>query len=381
MSKKIGIITLNGYSNYGNRFQNYAVEQVLQSFGFEVETILNKTSSVRSKKRNKSPFKTLQNLAKMEKRKLISGVKNRMNYYLHKQKIDNFKRKKTELFKNFSNKYLHETNYAISIHDIPDNLNEKYDFFVTGSDQVWNPHYVRKDSSINFLTFASKEKRIAFAPSFGVSKIPGEDKDNFQRWISEMCKLSVREEEGARIINELTGRKATVLVDPTMMLDKKKWMSISNEDSKKPKGDYLLTYILGKIPKEKEKQIRRYAKDNDYTLVDLAMGSDWSDYIVGPREFIDYINSANAVFTDSFHGTIFSILFNTPFVTFKRRGTHEMNSRIDTLLTKFDFMDRLEDNISLTKTEIMDIDFSHVDKTLAKERKKTNDYLKDALQL
>jgi len=379
MSKKVGIITLNGYFNYGNRLQNYAVEQVLKSLGFEVKTIINHTSTNRSS--NKNILDKISTLESIDTKKIMKEIKNKAKYYLNKRKIDNYKTKKRELFKKFSADYLNETDYSISKNNIPDDFSDRFDYFVTGSDQVWNPYYIRRHSSINFLTFASKEKRIAFAPSFGVSKIPLEDKKNFKKWISEMNMLSVREYEGSKIIKDLTGREAEVLVDPTMVLKRKNWLSLSKEDPQIPDNDYLMTYILGELSREKKKEIRNFAKKNDLDIVDLAVKKGWSDYIVGPKEFIDYINSASAIFTDSFHGTIFSILFKTPFVTFRRRGSHSMISRINTLFSKFDMKDRLEDEIKLTKNEVMDIDFSHTDEILEKERKKTYDYLEKALDI
>jgi len=378
MARTIGIITLNGYYNYGNRLQNYATEQVLMSFSFDVKTIINNTSFTKVK--NNNPLDYIMKIKNIKRSLFLREMKNIMRYIVNKKKVDDYKNKKTLLFKEFSSSYLNETDYYISINNIPENLNDRFDFFVTGSDQVWNPHNVRRHSSINFLTFAPKEKRIAYAPSFGVSKIPPEDVDDFKKWISDMHKLSVREYEGAEIIKKLTGRDAVVLVDPTMMLTRDKWLSISKKDSNRP-DDYLLTYILGDLPNEKERQIRNFADENDLKIVDLAMGQGWSDYIAGPREYIDYISSANAVFTDSFHGTIFSILFDVPFVTFERIGSRSMISRINTLLTKFNFENRLESNINLTTNEVMDTDFSNTDSILAKERKKTYDYLEEAFNL
>ena len=378
MAKKIGILTLNGYFNYGNRLQNYAVEQLLKSLGFKVKTIINDTSSKRTT--DKSPLEKISTLREIDKKKMIKAMKSRAKYYLHKKQIDDYKNKKRKLFKKFSADYLNETDYSISKNDIPTDFSDRFDYFVTGSDQVWNPYYVRKHSSINFLTFAPKEKRIAFSPSFGVSEIPLEDKKNFKKWISEMNMLSVREYEGAKIIKDLTGREAEVLVDPTMVLKRKKWLSLSKEDSQKPDNDFLMTYILGELSREKKKQIRNFAEKNDLEIVDLAVKKGWSDYIAGPREFIDYINSASTIFTDSFHGTIFSILFKTPFVTFRRKGSHSMISRINTLFSKFDMKDRLENNISLQRDEIMKIDFSHTDKILEKERKKAYNYLENSFK-
>jgi len=379
MTKKIGVITLNGYFNYGNRLQNYAVEQVLESLGFEVKTIINDTSSLRSG--NNSFWDLLSKIKEVENKNILKKLKRMLNYFINKKKIDSYRNKKTKLFKDFSADYLNETDYSISIYDIPADLTNRFDFFVTGSDQVWNPYYVRKHSSINFLTFVPKEKRIALAPSFGVSEIPSEDEENFRKWISEMNELSVREYEGAKIIKNLTGREAEVLVDPTMVVKRKKWLSLSNEDPQKPDNNYLMTYILGELPKQKKRQIKNFAGKNDLEIVDLAVKKGWSDYIAGPSEFINYISSASVIFTDSFHGTIFSILFKKPFVTFRRRGNHSMISRINTLFSKFDMKDRLENRINLKINEVMDIDFSNTDEILEKERKKTYEYLEKALDL
>ena len=105
-------------------------------------------------------------------------------------------------------------------------------------------------------------KRIAYAPSFGISKIPEEYIDRYKTWLSEMYKLSVREEAGAKIIKELTGRDAVVLVDPTLMLTKEKWLSISKRAKNKPEGKYLLNYFLGSVSKETKKKIKSIATKN-----------------------------------------------------------------------------------------------------------------------
>jgi hypothetical protein len=378
MVKKIGIITLNGYFNYGNRLQNYATEQVLKSLGYKVETIINDTSPIN--RTNMGFFNYFSKIKEMKYKEILMEIKKMNNFYLHGEKLKAYRKKKAKFLKNFSDEYINESDYHIKINDIPEELISKFDFFITGSDQVWNPYYVRKHSSINFLRFAPIEKRIAYAPSFGVTEIPSKDKKNYTNWLSEMKKLSVREDLGAKIIKELTNRRAEVLIDPTMMLKKEEWIKISKKDSKKPKNGFLLIYILGELPKKRKKQIRRFAKENNLDIVNLSMGSDWSDFIIGPSEFIDYFNSASVIFTDSFHGTIFSILFKNPFVTFSRQGSHEMISRINTLLERFKMEKRLESNINLTYEEIMKINFDHIDTILEKERKKTFNYLRAALK-
>lgn len=156
-----------------------------------------------------------------------------------------------------------------------------------------------------------------------------------------MDKLSVREEAGAKIIKDLTGRDAEVLVDPTMMLTREKWLSIAKEAPNKPKGKYLLTYFLGGVPSKYKRQIKNIAERNNLEIINLADIRDKETYITGPSEFIDYINSCSILCTDFFHGTVFSILMEKPFIVFERMGTSSsMFSRINTLLDKFDLNSR-----------------------------------------
>ncbi len=226
--------------------------------------------------------------------------------------------------------------------------------------------------------------RVAYAASFGVSKIPNEYRGLYKKWLSEMHRISVREEAGAKIVKELTGRDAVVLVDPTMMLSKEKWISLGKSADAKPAEKYLLTYFLGQKTKATKLKIKEIANAYGLTIVNLADNKDPKRYIADPAEFIDYINSASLVCTDSFHGVVFSILMETPFIAFKRYelgGTApSIYSRIDTLLRTFRFEDRKAENVA-NLGKVLDVDFSHVVPILASERKKAIDYLKEALNV
>lgn len=371
--KKVGILTLNGYVNYGNRLQNYALQEVIKKLGFEVETVINNTkvsSQIESrankiKKLKERDMKDIFNIVFVKVKEKLSN-----NNKLNQQRI--------EIFKEFSFSYISETNYSISEANMQNDFLKEFDFFVTGSDQVWNPNY-RKGSSVEFLTFAPKEKRIAYAPSFGVSNIPNEYIKDYQLWLSEMAHLSVREEAGADIIKDLTNRDATVVLDPTMMLTKEKWLSISKVPSNKPLKQYLLTYFLGEISKERKKILQDIAKKNDLEIINLAQIKEKKPYLSGPSEFINYVNSASVFCTDSFHGSAFSILLDTPFIVFAREGkAPSMNSRIETLLKKFKLESRSIENIK-TNEQIFDIDYSHTIPILETERKKAFNYLEKAL--
>src|SRR5690625_771073 len=348
--KKICIITLNGYFKYGNRLQNYALQEVIEDMGFNVETIINDTRSIYLKKLKKGK---LNNLKEKSINDVLKLIYRKVENKLYKDKLNQHR---TEIFKDFSSSYIKETNYSISDYDMPDDLSERYDFFVTGSDQVWNPNF-RNGSPIDFLTFASPEKRISYAASFGVSEIPQKYIYDYKLWLSEIAHLSVREEVGAEIIKKLTGRDSAVVLDPTMMLKKEKWLSISKEPSHKPIKPYLLTYFLGEISKDRVNNLKEIAKRNDLEVVNLAQIKDKNPYLSGPSEFIDYINSASVFCTDSFHGAVFSILLDTPFIVFNREGkSPSMNSRIDTLLKNFKLESRSGEHIE-NNEKIIDVDY------------------------
>src|SRR5690606_28828615 len=191
---------------------------------------------------------------------------------------------RTEIFKKFTSDYIKETDYYISDDNIPEGLSAKYSYFITGSDQVWNPNYIG-DSSIYFLAFAEKHKRIAFAPSFGVSEIEPEYVEKFKKWLSGMYRLSVREDDGSKIIKDLTGKDAPVLVDPTLLLTKEKWLSIAKEAANKPKGKYLLTYFLGEVSNDYKKQIENIVKKNGLEVINLGDIREKETYETGPSEF------------------------------------------------------------------------------------------------
>lgn len=369
--KKVGVLTLNGYNNYGNRLQNYALEETIKNLGCKPQTIIvNRKTKVKEEKLTD----------KLKQVSSISELFFKANNKLHNKKNRKHVLNREKNFINFSKKYINETSYAISKDSIPENLSDQYDYFITGSDQVWNPNNLH-GTTFFFLTFADKNKRVAYAPSFGISKIKSEIIDRYRGWLSEIPYLSVREEDGAMIIKELINENAPVLIDPTLLLSKERWLSIAEEAKNKPKGRYLLTYFLGDVPMEYKKQIKKFSKAEKLKIVNLYDIKDKRTYEAGPGEFIDYVNSCSIFCTDSFHGCVFSILFKKPFIAYKRKGlSSSMESRINTLLDKFDFNFRKYENIKGSKN-VFSIDYTEVSHILETERNKSINYLKEALEI
>ncbi|NMA75366.1 MAG: polysaccharide pyruvyl transferase family protein, partial [Bacteroidales bacterium] len=210
--RKVGIITLNGYFNYGNRLQNYALERVLRSFDCDTSTI--KVQNIDASTSKDTVLYRLQRIVRKDKGEILDKLQRKTRNIIHKTEIKESTRIRTEIFKDFTKKHIRETDLTISNGDINKDIIEQYDFFVAGSDQVWNPYYVQ-GSSTYFLDFAPKEKRISYAASFGVATLPEEYKENYREFIINILHLSVREEAAAKIIKDLTGKDALVHVDPT----------------------------------------------------------------------------------------------------------------------------------------------------------------------
>jgi len=377
--KKIGILTLYGHFNYGNRLQNYATQEVFKSLGFEVETIVNH-ASLRTDNIGHTIFKRIFNLRRNSVLEIINKCTLKLWHIFHKNDIERRNVERIDIFRKFTEDHIVETEYSISDEEIPEDLSERYDYFVSGSDQVWNP-FCNCGSSIFFLTFAPICKRVAYSPSFGISEIPIIYHKNYKKWISEMKRISVREEAGAKIIKKLTGRDATVLIDPTLMLTKEKWLSVSRKYAKIPAGKYLLTYFLGEEKNEQRSRIKEIAKKNGLIIVKLADVRAGDIFQSGPAEFIDYIHSASLVCTDSFHGAVFSILMETPFIIFEREdNSQSMTSRIETLLRTFNLESRKSNRV-ITNEQSFTVDFSQVPSILEIERNKAMEYLKEAFDI
>lgn len=362
--KKIGIVTLNGYDNYGNRLQNYALQEVLKGYNYEVETIVIEEHSQR------------ENMSRLKKIRSLKGLFRAIKLRTFNRKTYNLKKIRLDKFTEFSTRYIYEVKYIVTdVNNLSSDcdLTNDYDYFVVGSDQVWNPNFVQSEDFF-FLRFTCKRKRIAYAPSFGVAEIPEKYKETYRIFLKEMEHISVREDAGAKIIKQLIDFDAPVLVDPTLLLSKEQWLKITEQAQNKTPKKYLLTYFLGGLPAKFNNQIRDLATKNKLTIINIGDTHD------GPSQFLDYIKDCSVLCTDSFHGAVFSILFEKPFIIYPREGSISMYSRIDTLLDKFGLHSRKIENIK-SSTDAFDVDYSHVPIILENEKKKSHKYLKNALQV
>lgn len=385
---KFGIITLVG-DNYGNKYQNYAVEQLLKKHG-DVETFslekANKLPASFNKKKtiNKlSPqyikqFLNSRLMSRFDLNNTVHSIFYRLVYaFINKKNLIRLKKERSAAFKRYQDTFLNVSKRIIS----KENCSEKewlnqYDCFFCGSDQIWNPTYATT-SELAFLTFA-KGKSVAIAPSFGLSVIPDCAVEDYKNWLNQISVLSVREVAGQKIIKNLTERHADVLLDPTMAIDVVEWRNCSKKPENPLPQKYLLCYFLGQVDKNYKKAIVNFAKQKNLEIVRLFDIESPKYYTYDPNEVLYSILNAEYVMTDSFHGSVFSILFKKNFFVFDRNeGGHSMSSRLDTLLSTFGLQDR---KYGANFDDITQSQWYFTNEILKKERQHTNDYIINAIE-
>lgn len=354
---KFGIITLVS-DNYGNKYQNYAVEQIFSEYG-EVETYGLENLYHAPVSTGTSTFAKLNPAYIREV--LISrlmyqydincidkGILHNLIYvYKHRDELLKLKKIRSDKFDAFSKANLHISKQILNHKSIDNDLIESHDYFVCGSDQIWNPSYATT-SDLAFCSFAP-EKTVCLSPSFGVSEIPEHRKDDYRNWLKQIKYLSVRETAGQEIIKELTDRDAEVLLDPTMLIPVEKWSNLACKPNTELPEHYMVCYFLGRIDKYYRKKINAFARKLNLPVVMLFDITQSEYYAFDPAEVLFVLKNADYVLTDSFHGTVFSILFHRNFVVFRRNeGGNSMNSRLDTLLDKFGLRDRFLNEESLS---------------------------------
>ena len=338
---KIAIMTQPLGRNYGGIMQAYALQKVLKDMGHEVVTI-----------NHHAPAKSaLYNLARLGFRILKKASGKR------KQPI-NFEKHYNYIFKDtqaFIDKYITQSEYidndvALKAHFAKHN----YDAVIVGSDQTWRPMYSPNIYSyyLDFLEHDTKIKKIAYASSFGVDT--WEYSDEQTRRCAELAKLfdavSVREQSGVDLCSKYLGVESECVLDPTLLLDKEDYLALIGERYKGAQGQGVFTYFLDSNA-EKELAAEQLAnKLGTYTYkcyanlsISQPSSADINDYKMPPvEEWLASFANAEFVVTDSFHGCIFSIIFEKPFVALinKKRGA----ARFYSLLNLFGCENRLITN-------------------------------------
>lgn len=355
---KVGVVTItNGPCNYGNQLQNSAAIATLDKLNVKADTLF---------------F--------VYKAEYLVSIKHKLkNMVFSVFGCGNYLQARRELaFERFSKRYIKYTKPIKG--SVPQEIIDEYDYFICGSDQVWNPFFSTDDIMWNYylLSFAPESKRVSFAASIGVSDIPKEKKNAFVSALNGYKAISVREEAGATLIKLMVGRMAETIIDPTLMLNKEEWDKIAQKP-KKVNCDkkYVITYFLGGKNERVSNQIEELKKMG-YEIYNFLDKSQPDLFIADPAEFVYLISKASLVLTDSFHACVFSFIYEKPYLVYAREGKENgMISRIDTLLSKFSMQRKYVG--SGLENDLFEHDYSQGKLLLKAEREKAIRFLKKAL--
>ena len=337
---KVGILTFHDAHNYGAVLQAYALKKYIKKIGYEAKII---------------------------------------NYH-HKNIPDGYPKKNNEKRWEKFNKFIKE---------LIDNeekvyTNEKQleklniDYWICGSDQIWNTELTIGFNKGFFLDFKTKGKKISYAVSMGKNELPKEQEEDFKNSINKLDNISVREEILQKYAQKFTDKKVEKVLDPTLLLEEKDYEDLIQKNNY---GEYILIYAL--VPDERlTKVANKMAKERNIKLIELndkKIQNYFCEQVseAGPSEFLTLIKNAKAVITNSYHGTIFSIIFQKEFYTINRKSNN--NSRMENILKIVDMEDRLISEIE----EIQNIgvqDYKKAFDRLKKEKENSIKFLKEALK-
>lgn len=349
--KKIGVISLFGRFNYGNRLQNYATCKICEMQGISAESlVLGKRFSLRR-----------------ETKRIVKRVLGRPEAPRVEESMN---RLRLEAFDRF-NELIPIRNVA----HVDRELSREYSYFVVGSDQVWNPRFFAYNEDWYFLRFAEKKQRIALAPSIGLNELSLLQGATIARGVRGFSHLSVREKRGAELIREYAGMNASIICDPTLVIPAEEWARIADHRLT-PKVPYVFMYLLG--GDQRFGDVVSKVSDNGKLSAVALSDRDGSDEIpAGPAEFLSLISSASHVVTDSFHAAIFSSIFHTPLTIVRREGGASMFSRLETLSRTLGIEEKVYGSPSYDPMRAGDYD--GVDDAIAREREKFINFFKDSL--
>lgn len=329
--KRIAILTLyyKNY-NYGGQLQAYALQHTIASFGHECKQI----SFVRNRKDVFwRKIRAIIKSSSIEKKKFFKNITTRNKI---SQQSDNKATK--QAFEEWMLSIPHTD--PIERKDMPV-LNDSFDCFVVGSDQVWNTEFVPMTFFFDFVS--NDKKKLAYAASIRLKKYERIEGAKIRRLLERFNYLSVREKQAMDVLRSIGVKdNIDINIDPTMLLDREEWGAIAKTIEIGCK--YIFTYLIRN--EYALSQIKEFAIQHDCKIV--CLGSYGNQFLnddvfmrlscgIGPAEFIGLLKNAEYVFVESFHGTAFSIIFNKNFLVY---GELDKDDRKRTILETFGLLDR-----------------------------------------
>lgn len=357
---KIGIITELSLRtvNYGNHLQAYSLNYYLNTNYSNVYA-----ETIRLKRNTGRKYTSVIKLVERAKLK----IEKKIYFKLHKRM---FVDKRFEKFKNFANHNIKITDTEMTLKDIEE---AKYDIIIVGSDVVWyqTPGYVERCKFID-IKKNSELKKIAFSASFGKNNIPKCNTRLIKKYLNDFDNISVRESSAITLLNNIGIKNAINTCDPTLLLGVDEWRKISRKPALTDAWnnvnttDYVFAYILGNSDEQIIK-LKSMCRDNNIKLLYIpfidgcynnSKENDKELLNCSPEEWIWLIDHAKYIITDSFHGLVFSIMFNKKFLSIRRVNSEDINIRITDFLKYIGAEDKIENIDDITDLKAYDWNFT-----------------------
>jgi len=312
---KIGILTFHWGTNYGGVLQAYALQHFLSKNDFDVQII------------NFAPHTFRDSFLKCFYSKHPKVIVDNLKDYCKENNINKFRKK-----------HLQQTKRYFTPEQLMQNPPEMA-IYISGSDQVWNPYGLKSNGKSYFLPFGSEKiVRISYAASFGVTDYPNELLEQIKPLLNKFRAISVREKSGLDILKKIGINGACLMPDPTLLLSKQDYENIIQDNITTCKSDFFF-YVLQNNQNIIANVYNALKQNKAKTIIHTG---DFNNAITGIENWLSNIQKASFVVTNSFHGAVFSIIFNTPFLVVPIEGRLVgMNDRIVTLLEKFELQDRI----------------------------------------
>ena len=367
--KKIGILTFHNSYNYGALLQAYATQQFLENSNYDVRFI-NYANEYEQK--NNKIFSIRKNLS--VKQNIIILLKNILfkGYFYCK--------------KSFS-KFIKELPKTKKVKRKKLNSIINFDVLIAGSDQIWNPNiYGGKMDTTYLLDFTEKARKISFASSFGSYKLNTSEEKCFKAKLNNFTKISVREEFAIEQLRHLGLNNIEKVCDPTILLSRSQWENIiknaSVENIEKP---YIVVYLMSKY-EQYENQIKKIADYYNYKIVFITFSDIKRKYVdyyakgYTPFQFLKLLKNASLVLTNSFHGTVFSLIFNKEFFYLENTNNPKRISSLLNLIKLKNRTIRKDDNVIEILKKNSDINYNEVNEILNTFSNISKKWLIDAIE-
>ncbi|OUQ27966.1 hypothetical protein B5E77_03885 [Lachnoclostridium sp. An131] len=368
---KIGILTFYDSDNYGTCLQAFALSNIIRNLGYE-SNILNFNRKENSKKKSKiSIIKKL-------------GLKKTIILLISKKAIE----KQKKYFVQFRNKLPITSKKYDSFNALKLDAN-KYNGFVTGSDMVWSWES-KEFLDIYFLKFAPEGKKIAYAPSFGNSWSQIEAVKYYSKALKSIDFCSCRELNGVKFIEEISKKQCELVLDPTFLMTADEWKITFNLKEKNHTSKKIaLCYMFGDLNKDFLKKLEKVTeKEYEIQYIPGTLKQYIYEYVhnrdvCGPSEFLQRYCMADVIITNTYHGLVFSLIFNKPFILLHRDNREywvKHEERMVSLLNILGLSDRyLTLNSDISKKSF-ELDYTSINNKIESLRKSSKKYLYESLK-